>query len=266
MKGFLRRILENARGAEQRVKPLAGSVYAGDRRRKDPWAPAWREESAYVTPGPIQTVPTRAPSQPEAAQAASPSAPQTLLPAKSQPHERPATNNAQSRGKGASPARGNATTPGLLAAHPDPLRLIRSPSQKHLGQNIAPLIEPKPQRNAPPPAPDRNGPLQTEERDSKGQKEFALAEKGYPPAQPPRVETTKRIEPLLRPGLATKGGGAPQHPLAKSRVAQEPPVQIHIARVEVIAAAPELSRTPTPRPNRATSLADYLAGRNGRSS
>jgi hypothetical protein len=81
-------------------------------------------------------------------------------------------------------------------------------------------------------------------------------------ALPQKVEP-QRVEPLLRPGMAARQTNvAPQ--LAKNRPPQEPDIQIHIGRIEVIAAAPQPPRVPSPRANRATSLADYLAGRNGR--
>jgi hypothetical protein len=82
-------------------------------------------------------------------------------------------------------------------------------------------------------------------------------------ALPQRVEP-QRVEPLLRPAMTAKPPSAgPQ--LSKNRPPQEPEIQVHIGRIEVIAAAPQPPRVSSPRPNRATSLADYLAGRNGRS-
>jgi hypothetical protein len=93
------------------------------------------------------------------------------------------------------------------------------------------------------------------------------AEKTQQPEEARRAASAlpQRVEPLLRPAREARPPSAgPQLPAARNRVSQEPEIQVHIGRIEVIAAAPQTPRAPAPRPNRATSLADYLAGRNGR--
>jgi hypothetical protein len=98
------------------------------------------------------------------------------------------------------------------------------------------------------------------------------AEKNQKPEEPraaavlPQRVEPQRVEPLLRPAMAAKPPNAgPQLSVTRNRPPQEPEIQVHIGRIEVIAAAPQPPRVSSPRPNRATSLADYLAGRNGRS-
>ena len=51
----------------------------------------------------------------------------------------------------------------------------------------------------------------------------------------------------------------------KAARAEEPQVQVHIGRIEVLAVQPPAPAAPTPRRETATRLADYLAARNGSS-
>jgi hypothetical protein len=53
------------------------------------------------------------------------------------------------------------------------------------------------------------------------------------------------------------------HEFSRSSAAEEQSVEIHIGRVEVLAVAPPAPRAPAASKSRTTSLADYLARRNG---
>jgi len=57
-----------------------------------------------------------------------------------------------------------------------------------------------------------------------------------------------------------------QPPIRDQRAAPapEPSIEIHIGRIEVLAVQPPAPPAPAPRRDRTTSLADYLAGQNGR--
>jgi len=59
-----------------------------------------------------------------------------------------------------------------------------------------------------------------------------------------------------------------QPPIRDQRAAPplEPSIEIHIGRIEVLAVQPPAAPAPAPRRDRTTSLADYLAGQNGRRS
>jgi hypothetical protein len=57
---------------------------------------------------------------------------------------------------------------------------------------------------------------------------------------------------------------SPPRETARTMRAEEPEVQVHIGRIEVLAVQPPAPTAPAPRRERTTSLADYLAKRNGR--
>lgn len=263
MKDFLRRTVESARGAEQRVKPLVGSVYAGDSRREEKQKRLWGEESIYLPGSTHQTAPTRGPSQPETARAESPVTPEALLPVTAERHEKPAKIQMQSSEADLAPLRTD-SFPALFAVASDHPARIQSPSDRISAKDAAPLKAPMRLGSAPAPALERNRRSPGEGDDAQAREQFSAADKRSTVAEPRRAEPASRVEPLLRRAVAAKASIAAQVSAPKNRGPEEQPVQIHIGRVEVIAAAPQVVRTPTPRPSRASSLADYLAGRNGR--
>ena len=57
---------------------------------------------------------------------------------------------------------------------------------------------------------------------------------------------------------------SPPRETARTMRAEEPEVQVHIGRIEVLAVQPPAPTAAAPRRERTTSLADYLAKRNGR--
>ncbi len=62
--------------------------------------------------------------------------------------------------------------------------------------------------------------------------------------------------------LGSKADRRPEAP--RNAGSQAPDVQVHIGRIEVLAVQQQAPATLAPRRERTTSLADYLAGRNGR--
>jgi len=267
MKGFLRRTLESARGAEQRLKPLTGSVYAGNRRRQEFQPGSWGEETVNVMPGPAAAPASRPLSPPGISQPPSTSALASLLPGGYDPREAGAGGRQQNSEK-QRPSFAADSAVASAAAPPDRASVIRPAVHGSALPPPLPLL---------PALHPGNFPLLS----GSPRKEGSHAEAAVPqvPQGISRVEKTQqpeaprpaalalpqRVDPLLRPAREAKPPSAgPQLSVPRNRPAQEPEIQVHIGRIEVIAAAPQPPRAPSPRPNRATSLADYLAGRNGR--
>lgn len=263
MRGFLRRSLESARGAEQRLKPLTGSVYAGDHRRQQFERKDWGEETVYTPPSHAAALDARQLSTPGTSPAALPATPEILLPVRSDPREaavgghRNSSESQPSLPAAYSPASSSAAPSGLQSA-------TRTSSQR--GAFEAPASLPLPMR----PASLHSG-LKQDERSHaeaavpQAPQQVSRADKQAEESRRAASILKPQVDPLLRAGITAKPPSAPpQLSLPRNRAPEEPQVQVHIGRIEVIAAAPQPPRVPTPRPNRATSLADYLAGRNGR--
>ncbi len=268
MKGFLRRILQSARGAEEpRLKPLTGSVYAGNRRQQEFQPGSWGEETVHVTAGPGAEPNSHQLSQPGISPTTPASAPAPLLPAGSDPRKAGAEGHEKNSEKlrpsfaadspvasAAAPSdRENVIRPASYgSALPAPL-----PSLPALRPGTFPLLSASP----------RNEALRAEAAVPQGPQGISRAEKTQQPEEPRRAPSPlpQTVTPLLRPAREARPPSAgPQLSIPRNLRPQEPEIQVHIGRIEVIAAAPQPPRAPSPRPNRATSLADYLAGRNGR--
>lgn len=276
MKGFLRRTLESARGAEQRLKPLTGSVYAGNRRRQEFQAGSWGEETDNiqlgVPPAPSAAPQSRQHSQPGISQAAPTFSQETLLPITPVPREE-ATGDRTNISDRPRPSSAFVSPVDASAAPPVRESVTHSASSSSVSHSGA---LPAPLPLLPPLRPDNLPLFSGSPRDEGFRAEVAVpqvpqeisrTEKIRPDEKPRRAASSlpQKVEPLLRPAMAAKPPSAgPQLSLLRSRPPQEPEIQVHIGRIEVIAAAPQPPRVPSPRPNRATSLADYLAGRNGR--
>lgn len=270
MKGFLRRALDNARGTEQRLKPLTGSVYASNRRWPELQSESWGEKAFNATPGP-GAVPLSGqlsqPGIPQATwtsapapllQASSTSAPDPLLPVRPEPREPAAV------GRENNSERQPTSTPGP----PHQENVIRPAS--HGGALQAPVALPAALSPGNVPllaSAQRKEGFLAEKTVSQAPQGISRAEKIQQSEEPRRTTSLpqQRVEPLLRSGAAMPPRAAPQLSVPKNHSPQEPEIQVHIGRIEVIATAPQTARLPSPRPNRATSLADYLAGPNGRS-
>jgi len=260
-------------------------VYAGDRRRQEFAPGSWVEETVNlqpgVPPGPGANRHSHQPSQPGISPTTLVASPQTLLPVAPDPrHATPGglENNTEMQ----RPSSAADSHLASSAAPPDRESAARSASHGGALQAPLPLLSPFDSGNLPPlSAPQRNEGSRAETTVPELPQPISRAEKNRPPEEPrratsalsqkpePRQPEPRKLEapkpdPLLRLAQPARPPGAgPQ--LAKNRPPQEPEIQVHIGRIEVIAAAPQPPRVPSPRPNRATSLADYLAGRNGRS-
>lgn len=82
-----------------------------------------------------------------------------------------------------------------------------------------------------------------------------------PPRQIGRAMTTADFPAHAAPQRRSE---AATREFSRGAGAEDQSVEIHIGRVEVLAVAPPAPRTPAASQNRTTSLADYLARRNGR--
>ena len=271
MKGFLRRALQSAQGAEQRLKPLTGSVYAGNRRRQQFQPGSSVEDTVDLQTGPGTVPHSRQRSQIGISQATSTSAPATLLPVRPDPSEA-AVSGQESNGERQRPSSVDSLV-ASSAAPTDRESVVRPAYHSgHLqgGALQAPVALPAPLRPGDRPL------LSSSRRDEGSRAEAAVPQFAQMNSRGERTQqqesprpapslVPQKVEPLLRSAMAGKASSArPQLSVARNRPPQEPEIQVHIGRIEVIAAAPQPPKVPSPRPNRATSLADYLAGRNGR--
>jgi hypothetical protein len=73
----------------------------------------------------------------------------------------------------------------------------------------------------------------------------------------PMASARQLAQPIRQPSL-------PPREAARNIGKEDPDVQVHIGRIEVLAVQQQAPATPAPRRERTTSLADYMAGRNGR--
>lgn len=88
-------------------------------------------------------------------------------------------------------------------------------------------------------------------------------------AQPTSKNPTVPVaSQTLIPAQRSQMARPQQQPMRDQRPqpAPEPHIEIHIGRIEVLAVQPPAAAAPAPRRDRSTSLADYLAGQNGRRS
>jgi hypothetical protein len=202
-------------------------------------------------------MPSRPLSQSGIPQATSISPPAPLLPVRHNPPEN-TTGGDQSNSE---------RQPASFVAPSDREIAIRPASQSGASQATVSL-----------PAPLGSLPLLSSSQRNEGSRAEAIvspapqgmsrAEKVRQPEEPRLAASPplQKVAPLLPSAVAAMPPrAAPQLSRPQNRPAQEPDIQVHIGRIEVIAAAPQAPRAPSTRPNRATSLADYLAGHNGRS-
>jgi hypothetical protein len=83
-------------------------------------------------------------------------------------------------------------------------------------------------------------------------------------APTPDAFMVRQAVPSVAAGLKIRQPTRDQN-FASKVYADEPEVQVHIGRIEVLAVQPQPPATPAPRRETATRLADYLAARNGSS-
>ena len=223
MKGFLQRIAATAFRPQTRLKPLVGSIYAGELA-----ADFAEEKSSLVVDRPGEIGP-RASPQPEAE----------------------SIDTRVTHRDAASP-RGTPVRQAPSSARPSPPSLASVVAQVTAPRQTAPL-----------PATDtseRGGSRQTAAESGasaslSAQHTVRTEERSPPPATPPPASRElQRSEPRLpQPSPGQKA--------AQATVGED--VRIHIGRIEVIAVPPPNASSPPTSRSRATSLEDYLRRGNG---
>jgi hypothetical protein len=246
MRGFLQRIAATAMRPEPRLKPLVGSIYAGE-----PGMDFVEEK-----PSPRLDLPheigAQTPSQPAPGQI------KTHITHAPEPSRR--------------------ETP----VHDEPLIAMPHPFPPSLASVVSQLVLPKQTVLVPNPyVPERNGskgtvaasgvstalPAQRSGRTEEHSQSLATISASQPSEQrfaqfmpagtrrelpQPAPSTAKKHIPQLASGKTA----------AQANTSEE--IQIHIGRIEVIAVPPPGTAAPAPSRSRATSLEDYLRRRNGR--
>jgi hypothetical protein len=260
MRGYLRRALESARGAEQRLKPLTGSVYAGNARRPEFRGLSWGEETEFLRAAPGAPV-RGVPSETQSVWAA-------VDPPPPPRHEPGAAFSESGRDFGQPQPTTSDHLPRVLpqpllaqlpGRAPEALRVEFAPASSPFAAPVRPGI-------ATPASAVPAGPRPEARGTSPASEERLLPVPSSPESAPAPAIKPQPAPPLLPVRVATRPpAAAAQLSNQARRAAEEPDIQVHIGRIEVIAATPPPPRAPAARPNRSTSLADYLAGRNGRS-
>jgi hypothetical protein len=257
MRGYLQRLAASVSRPERRVRPLVGSIFAGELREESlveevqrPFAEQSTERAAQE---PVARVTPQAVRGPSEAIAKKPS--HALIPAPQQVQSSPQPDTPE-------PPEFALLLPRPAAQAESPvLRVQEKPLERPAGPYLRPAeitAKQEPERpkvlSETPPGfqPLVLRPLIVEEA-------RAEATEARPQPAGTREPTRKtaihmaRQEPEERPAAAKEG----------ERGASED-IQIHIGRIEVIAAAPQAPRAAASATTRSTSLEDYLKRRNGR--
>ena len=253
MMGYFARMLRSAAGAEPALRPLAGSVFAAPlstAARRVQATTSARLEADELSPAAIES--TAFAAQPK-------SSPDLKTPAPSSYAESYVPLIPQVSHGSALHRDSFSSTP----ADADEARRIRQPHEISLETHRHPEENFDLRGNLQSPATRRRD-------DAEGGAIKAAPERAHvevTPATPvlnaaPRPESNAILQPLaLHP--ATKSPTQRMGQPARVLPLAEPEVQIHIGRIEVLAAPPAPPRAPAPRPNRSTTLAEYLSRRGG---
>jgi hypothetical protein len=227
MSGFLQRLVAGARRAEPRLRPFAGSPFAAD-------LPAETHDEAVASGDPPGPGPTRAPRGAGAERVAEiASEEEPGPPVDGTPMARsPATGEPEAR---AAPTRDNP------ASEPAP-RPVR-PDAQAIAAADRPSQQSPPAREARAPS-SRSAAAERDDEDG-----FDSPRRFAPPLLMAREPVS-----AAPPGPVRR---EPERRLAEPPPSQDP-IEIHIGRIEVIAAAPGPASAAPPVPRRSTSLSDYL--------
>lgn len=267
MSGYLSRIVQSA-SRSSGLRPLAGSVFGKPAEDPHPSrlsdgpftvdseVPAWPagtsttqcnatgNPSSLATPADLQNYQPLQPRQ------ASLTPFETLIAASNEPPQ----------AAGLTPAQRSSQS---VEIHPGRVRAADlSKDRQTFAKQIASRAEMVPQQ--PTSRSAQSGPLTREqenhrpdpdERDLRAPSISSNQTQIFPPqaripAQPAQKQVATRLQ---QPAFRDR----------QTEPAQEPSIEIHIGRIEVLAVQPPAPAVPAPRRDRSTSLADYLAGRNG---
>ena len=281
MKGYLQRMASSAFGPVGAIRPIAGSIYAGD-----------RPPAAEASPGNAWDVAAEIPAARSGTRADPPAEPRSPseAPSAARPAERtrsPDVGRLTAAEKQPAPSRNS----GAPERVPRPQTNGPVPRAAHaplFPEVIAPPGTPRASTQPSAPVDERRFPL-TGAPAGKEAREVPEGEEGAP-ASPSREAPAPMEGALERPfvpsvpgdfsqgdgvGVARSGGAAfsvgngrrdraASAPNREGASREPDEIQIHIGRIEVVAAQPPAPR-PAPKPQRkAPSLDDYLRRRNGR--
>ncbi len=272
MSGYLGRMLQAAVGNELRLHPMAGSIYGerdtsaelslrpdlGEPLRTEDQDPA-QSERTVVSRGLAAPVATT--------QAAAPAAFFEQYEPLQPPRRRPEAHRPGAAELSSQP-RADLDAP---YGH-DPVRAMKS---YHEPSDTTPRMRDRSDVDGD--APQVRGGLNLQDVPSKAAADRATGVTGEQSvtvardrnATPTLGELTPRdaaptVASAVQAWPAARHQTIPRHQAAHPRRTEEPEVQVHIGRIEVLAVQPPAPTVPAPRRERTTSLADYLAGRNGR--
>jgi hypothetical protein len=264
MSGYLSRIVHTAAGSEHRLHPLAGSVYSAP-AAEPAAAPAATPQFTAAETGPVD--------KPLSAPVAPPSILDNYQPL--QPH-RPDSARLESP-LAHSTARPHADGPAIAQRSGQPAQSHAVDDQATnftpANRNPAQRVADKSDKDAPQSAPiaaqsepvAANNPNHSSES---ANSEKTAAQHTRNPAQILTPQAVSPVRPARKHEVPSLNALPQQQPRREQRIQtpQQPDIQIHIGRIEVLAVQPPAPPAPAPRRDRTTSLADYLSGQSGRRS
>ena len=246
MSGYLGRLLQAAARSEQRLYPFAGSIY-GERTAETEqsfgpglgvphWAAFDRSESEQALPLPI----------------AKTEEPELMMPFEQRATPQPRLDPSAFGSAGLN-------SPSALhppaARPPDSIRTMRDRDEADPG---ASRIDAHLHLQRP-----RSETFAARAGDVTARRSAAVAiDQDHAPASDARL--VRQAAPRATAALDIQQPMRGQNFASRLR-AEEPEVQVHIGRIEVLAVQPPAPAAPAPRRETATRLADYLAARNGSS-
>jgi hypothetical protein len=279
MSGYLSRIVQTAARSSQPLRPLAGSVFGTPAEQVQPSrlndAPFIVETEVPASPPDTSNTQSRAsgipsspapssilenyePLQPRQQTYLQPlqdrRAPFETSHAQSQDHL-PAADSNQAQSNPRSAEISPATTPRANSITPQAAdKQAFAPRITHRSETFREQAASRPAQTNPTADGLNQHPEPTESKLSaqptSGNQSHVVGSHALIPAQPAHM--VRPQQPPIRD--------------QRSAPAQEPSIEIHIGRIEVLAVHPPAASAPAPRRDRTTSLADYLAGQNGRRS
>ena len=270
MSGYLSRIVQSASGSSRQLRPLAGSIFGVPTEPERALPPRFNDEPLIVETEAHASTSDTSNSQRPATAGQSHQSSETVFRNYQPLQPRRESNPPQFHENLARFELPHSST--REHSHAAEVSLISSPRADSTTPQTADTAEVKHAFTAriaqrTPQAPD----VVREHAALHAEQSASAALNGLPPNVDP-AERKDSAQSILtdRPQLASRrmldsakllslGDQRTQHPA-------EPNIEIHIGRIEVLAVQPPAPPTPSPRRDRTTSLADYLAGQNGRRS
>jgi hypothetical protein len=256
MSGYFSRIVQTAKRTSQPLRPLAGSIFGAPAERERT-RPSYLNDTPFVTESEVPETPASfaenyEPLQPSRLPLARPF-PQPFQD-RPDPFESPLAAHEYQQSQEIPPRvtpRADSITTRAEDKHAFAPRITRS-SETVREQSTADSAQFD--SNAAKSVKSRLEPAESEEgaQSIANHQASMAAPQVLIPTQPGFNQPTHAARPQ-------------QLPIREQR-AQEPSIEIHIGRIEVLAVQPPAPPAPAPRRDRSTSLSDYLAGQNGRRS